>query len=202
MSIEKSESIKSLTGALAQFHKSVTKITKDGVNPYFNNKYASLSNILDGIKQPLQESGLVFTQLPSGEDELITMLIHAESGEFISSCYSMKPIKNDPQGRGSAISYQRRYSLAAILGLNIDDDDDANAASTPPKKSAQLPQINDRQLLQFLGKLETAKDMNEVDILLKNVKANFTFAVEQSKQIASKVGVISKKFNGSSEANK
>jgi hypothetical protein len=126
---------------------------------------------LEGIKQPLQESGLVFTQMPSGEDELITMLIHAESGEYISSSYSMKPIKNDPAGRGSAISYQRRYSLAAILGLNIDDDDDANAASTPQLKSpAQLPQINDKQLMQFLGKLETAKDMNEVDTLLKNVR--------------------------------
>jgi hypothetical protein len=152
MSIEKSESIKALTSALAKFHTSVTMIAKDEKNPYFNNKYASLSSILEGIKKPLQESGLVFTQLPSGEDELITMLIHAESGEYISSSYSMKPVKNDPQGRGSAITYQRRYSLAAILGLNIDDDDDANAASTPPKKPAQLPQINDKQLLQFLGK--------------------------------------------------
>ena len=48
----------------------------------------------------------------------------------------MKPAKNDPQGLGSAITYQRRYALGAILGLNIDIDDDGNAASTQPKKQS------------------------------------------------------------------
>jgi len=43
----------------------------------------------------------------------------------------MKPVKNDPQGQGSAITYQRRYALGAILGLNIDADDDGNQASKP-----------------------------------------------------------------------
>ena len=52
----------------------------------------------------------------------------------------MRPSKNDPQGVGSCITYQRRYAIGAILCLNIDDDDDANIASgntaqkEPPKK--------------------------------------------------------------------
>ena len=41
----------------------------------------------------------------------------------------MRPSKNDPQGVGSCITYQRRYAIGAILCLNIDDDDDANIAS-------------------------------------------------------------------------
>ena len=45
----------------------------------------------------------------------------------------MKPIKDDPQGAGSVITYQRRYALGAVLGLNIDEDDDANKASQPVK---------------------------------------------------------------------
>jgi hypothetical protein len=45
----------------------------------------------------------------------------------------MKPVKNDPQSMGSAITYQRRYSLAALLNLNIDKDDDGNAASVAPQ---------------------------------------------------------------------
>jgi hypothetical protein len=53
------------------------------------------------------------------------------SGEYIWSNYEMRPVKDDPQGRGSCITYQRRYALASVLGLNIDDDDDANEASKP-----------------------------------------------------------------------
>ena len=43
--------------------------------------------------------------------------------------YEMIPSKNDPQGQGSVITYMRRYALGAVLGLNIDVDDDANTAS-------------------------------------------------------------------------
>ena len=41
----------------------------------------------------------------------------------------MNPVKNDPQGKGSVITYQRRYALAAVLGLNVEDDDDANTGT-------------------------------------------------------------------------
>lgn len=51
------------------------------------------------------------------------------SGEFIASKYTMRPTKNDPQGVGSCITYQRRYALGAALSLNIDEDDDGNKAS-------------------------------------------------------------------------
>lgn len=202
MPIERSDTIKELATALSAFHLSVAKIPKDETNPFYNKRYASLSGILDAIKQPLQDAGLVFTQFPTGQNGLATVLIHYKSGEFMQCEYFIQPVKNDPQSQGSALTYMRRYSLSAILGLNIDDDDDANAASTPPKKPAQLPTISDKQLMQFLGKLETAKDMNEVDTLLKNVKANFSMNAAQNNQITAKVGIVSKKFNGSTEANK
>jgi hypothetical protein len=129
--MEKSESIKEIAKALIVFHVKVDKISKDATNPFFKSRYASLSNILETINDALNESGLAVCQFPVNEHGLTTILIHSESGEFISACYEMKPVKDDPQSRGSAITYQRRYALAAILGLNIDDDDDANAASAP-----------------------------------------------------------------------
>jgi hypothetical protein len=46
------------------------------------------------------------------------------SGEWLSESYEMVPSKNDPQGAGAVITYQRRYALGAILGLNIDIDTD------------------------------------------------------------------------------
>lgn len=131
----KSESIKGIAGALGAFQGSMDKISKDATNPFFKSKYATLSNILDAIQQPLYEAGLTFTQFPVNEHGLTSLLIHMETGEYMQATYSMVPSKNDPQGIGSAITYMRRYALGAILGLNIDDDDDANAASTPAKEA-------------------------------------------------------------------
>jgi hypothetical protein len=87
-----------------------------------------LSNILDATNDGLIESGLTIAQFPVGDYGLETILMH-ESGEWIQANYTMKPVKDDPQGRGSAITYARRYAIAAILSLNIDDDDDGNLAT-------------------------------------------------------------------------
>lgn len=136
----KSESIKNLAIALCKFQSEVEKIKKEEMNPFFKKPYASLSNILDVIRQPLSDNGLSFVQFPSGEYGLETMLMHV-SGEWLSESYKMTPTKNDPQGAGSVITYQRRYALGAVLGLNIDTDDDGNAGSVPvtDKKQALTP---------------------------------------------------------------
>jgi len=135
--MEKSSEIKSLATALSKFQSEVGNIKKDATNPFFKSKYASLSAILDEIKKPLADNKLAVSQFPCNENGLTTILMH-ESGEFISETYQMKPVKQDPQGIGSAITYQRRYALGAILGLNIDEDDDANEATkTEAKKEPE-----------------------------------------------------------------
>ena len=131
--MEKSETINKLTAALVKFQSMMLKVGKDSINPHFKNRYASLSTIIEATQKPLADCGLAIIQLPEGENCLRTMLVH-ESGEFISESYRMTPSKNDPQGLGSAITYQRRYALGAILNLNIDEDDDGNQASARPKK--------------------------------------------------------------------
>jgi hypothetical protein len=129
--ITMSDSIKHLTKALSLFHIKMSPVKKDSKNPFFNSSYASLHTILEAISDPLAEAGLTFTQFPVGENGLCTIIAHADSGEYIMSEYTMRPTKDDPQGRGSAITYQRRYALGAVLGINIEEDDDANKASTP-----------------------------------------------------------------------
>lgn len=126
--LQKSESISNLATALVKFQKDVENIKKDSKNPFFKSKYASLSNILDAVRQPLSENNLSFTQFPCGEGELVTTIMHS-SGEFMSASFKVSPVKNDPQALGSAITYARRYALSAALGLNVQDDDDGNAAS-------------------------------------------------------------------------
>jgi len=132
--MEKSETINNLAKALIDFQSRVNKIKKDAKNPFFKSNYASLSNIQDAISNPLAESGLAYSQMPSGVNGLSTILIHAESGEYLMESFIMPVSKqNDPQAVGSAITYAKRYALAGVLGLNIDDDDDdANKAAEKP----------------------------------------------------------------------
>jgi hypothetical protein len=135
--MNQSESIKEISKAMISFHQKINKIGKDAKNPFFKSKYASLSNILDAIQNPLSDSGLSICQFPTGQNGLTSILMH-QSGEWISAEYEMKPVKDDPQGRGSCITYQRRYALAAILSLNIDEDDDGNKASYPQRVTNEM----------------------------------------------------------------
>lgn len=159
--MKKSESIKEIGKALIQFQLKVEKIKKDSNNPFFKSKYASLSNIQESISVPLTESGLAYCQFPDGEHGLTTIIIHAESGEWMEANYTMKPTKDDPQGVGSCITYQKRYALAAALALNIDDDDDANTAThggrTPEEaKENEKPWLNENTK-EFIGAVEKLK---------------------------------------------
>lgn len=115
--------------ALSAFQSKVGKIAKDGTNPAFRSKYATLPGILDAIAEPLRECGLAFTQIPSGLGKLTTKVVHLPSGESIEGEIEMHPVDQKPQTYGSVITYQRRYALVSMLGLNVDDDDDGNAAS-------------------------------------------------------------------------
>jgi hypothetical protein len=139
--MNKSESIKNIAGALVKFQSSVSKVAKESNNPFFKSKYASLANILDTIQKPLSECGLAISQFPDG-NALTTILLHADSGEWMESSYVMPVAKqNDPQAMGSAMTYARRYALGSILNLNIDDDDDGEKAMGRqiPKKDELTP---------------------------------------------------------------
>lgn len=143
--MEKSPNISNLSKALAQFHALVGKISKDSKNPFFKSNYASLPHILTEVSDPLQQAGLVITQFPNG-DGLTTMLLHADTGEYISATYTMPVAKaNDPQALGSAISYARRYSVSSILSLKIDDDDAEGAIKAvrqPQQAEDSRPWLN------------------------------------------------------------
>ena len=66
------------------------------------------------------------------------MLLHS-SGEWISEVVTTRSQKDDPQGLGSALTYLRRYALAAVVGVTATEDDDGNAASTPVNARVSAP---------------------------------------------------------------
>ena len=132
--MERSPSITNLTQGLAKFHAMVGRISKDAKNPFFKSNYASLPHIITEVADPLEKAGLILSQFPNG-DGLTTMLIHADSGEFISATYTLQVVRqNDPQAQGSAISYARRYAITSVLNLAISDDD-AEAAMRPVRQA-------------------------------------------------------------------
>lgn len=122
-----------LAKALNSFQKEVVTVSKDADNPFFKSKYARLDKIMSEALPKLTAHGLAVSQLVDnidGQSALTTVLMHT-SGQSIRSTMPLILSKGDPQGQGSAITYARRYSLAAILGIVIDEDDDGNKASQP-----------------------------------------------------------------------
>ena len=128
-----SESITKISAALVKAQGELNAVSKDGNNPHFRSKYATLQNIVESTRDTLRKHGLAVVQTFNETDgtyvSLTTTLLH-ESGEYISGTISMRPTKNDPQSIGGCATYARRYSYA-ILGIVADEDDDGNAASQP-----------------------------------------------------------------------
>jgi len=138
--MNKSENINELATALAKAQGAMRFAIKDANNPFFKSKYADLSSIVEAIRDSLAGNGLSYMQHlhPSDKHEVCveTVVLHA-SGQWISCGVVGIPVnKNDAQGYGSALTYARRYSLAAAVGVVADDDDGNAAASAAPKSSA------------------------------------------------------------------
>ncbi|WP_313695054.1 ERF family protein [Achromobacter mucicolens] len=143
--MQHSESMKAIAPALLAAQKATEFAKKDATNPHFKNKYADLPAVIEAVKPALNAAGIVYIQTASPSDDnrlhLTTMLMH-ESGEWISDTLVMPLPKQDPQGYGSAMTYARRYALAAITGV-YQDDDDGNAASGAGSRPTQAQ--NDAQ---------------------------------------------------------
>lgn len=141
----KSESIKELAIAFAKAQAEMGKAKKTSVNPAFKgSKYADLEEIIDTLKGVLPKYDLSYIQMPGVAGSLTTMLMHV-SGEFIGETATTPLRKQDPQGVGDAITYLRRYSLAAFAGIAQQDDDgnshgNPKAPAKPPVKAPIAPQ--------------------------------------------------------------
>lgn len=139
--ISTSETVKELYTALSKAQSVMASAKRTADNPFFKSKYADLDEIWAVAKKPLTDNGLSVMQFPTdGENDKITIICRLchSSGEWAESSLSLKPTKQDPQAIGSAITYGRRYLLAAIVGV-VTDDDDGNAASDPNGKASTKP---------------------------------------------------------------
>lgn len=155
--MNKSDSIAALAKALVAAQSKIENAHKTSNNPHFKSKYADLAEVINTARPVLTEHGLAVTQWPSYADGVVsveTMLTH-ESGEWISNVASAPADKLNAQGVGSAITYLRRYSLAAVSCI-AQEDDDGNKASEKEAASQQTraPTVHPETLLTWDDFLE------------------------------------------------
>lgn len=145
--MNKSENIGELAAALSKAQGAMQAAKMDSVNPFLKNRYADLGSVVQAARKPLADNGLSFSQCPSladGSVTVATLLMHA-SGQWIESAITLQ-VDNAKglsmaQSMGAIITYLRRYSLAAVLGIYADEDTDGNdprptTKSTPAQAAA------------------------------------------------------------------
>lgn len=150
--------------ALVAFQAEVGNVSKGKENTFFHSNYADLAAVKAEAQPFLTKHGLAVVQAPGylvvGDkiyDTLLTKVVHAKSGEVEQSTLVLKPVKQDPQAQGSAITYARRYAFMALLGLVADDDDDGNAASAPaPKRSHQEVGKGNAEIIAAIAAVQNA----------------------------------------------
>jgi hypothetical protein len=158
--LKTSESIDELCKALAKCQGEMGKASKSGFNPHFKSKYANMESVWDACREPLSTNGLCIIQAPNYSEGILTVttrLSHT-SGQWVESPLSIKPTGHTPQAVGSAITYAKRYSLMAIVGIADDDDDDGNQASFKGKSD---PRVDPKTLIKLENMLE-GRDIQKV----------------------------------------
>ena len=166
-----SEQINELAEALSKAQGEIEGAVKDSKNPFFKSSYADMHSVLACAREPLAKNGLSVvqpTQVIDGQLSLITMLMH-KSGQWIKSVMPLILVKQDPQSVGAALSYYRRYSYRALIGISAMDDDAESAMERKPKheqvaKPTETPTIDSLRLA--LGKIDTHIDKTKLAAFL------------------------------------
>lgn len=145
-----SDKLNDLFAALSKFQGELENANKGKQGHGY--KYADLAECINVAKPHLAANGLAVSQMLGANDQgkqtMITLLTHS-SGQWISSEFVMVDAvlqggsgKNPAQVLGSAITYQRRYAYAAMIGLAQEDDDAASVSGATRKQNNQAQQQN------------------------------------------------------------
>ena len=147
-----SDEINELAAALAKAQGVIANPDKGKVNPHFKSRYADIADGLEVIRPALSAQGLAFvqtTEVDRNADVLLTTrLIHA-SGQWIESDYPVGRA-GDHQKLGASLTYAKRQSLFALVGVaGALDDDDGNEASKGAPAPANVAYVSDAQIKEL-----------------------------------------------------
>lgn len=165
---DETDSIANLAAALAAAQGEMKAAAKDSKNPHFNSRYADLASVWEACREPLSRHGLAVMQRWSTVPEgvlLTTMLVH-KSGEWVRDRAVIPVAQKTAQAYGSALTYARRYALAALVGVAADDDDGNEAsqgARQEPQRQAQQRQQPKREEAKAEQKPEPKPEQAKAD---------------------------------------
>lgn len=182
--LTQSEKISELAPALLKAQQAIGEAKKDATNPFFKSTYADLLSVINTVKAPLNDNGIVFLQAINmvGDSQwavVDTMLLH-ESGEYLCASTPIVCAKqNDPQAFGSGITYAKRYGLQSLVGVPSADDDGEGAMQRdkPPAKKPQIIKPKKAITKQAFAKFiehhhDKLKDFNGFDFDYETFKAS------------------------------
>jgi hypothetical protein len=154
-----SENINELGAALALAQAEMGHAAKDAVNPHFRSKYANLASMIDACRGALTKNAIAVIQSPAMDREnrtvsVTTRLVHS-SGQWVEGELEAEVAKTDPQAIGSAITYLRRYGLAALTSVASDDDDGAAAVAPTARPRPSTAPVEYDQLVELQAKVKT-----------------------------------------------
>ena len=159
-----SDATDKIDAALAKAQGELENPLKDATNPHFRSKYATLDAGLNIVRSVLSKHGISVTQ-PTGFEDGVLMLYTrlACAGQWIQAEYPVSQFPVKQQELGSCLTYSRRYSLFSLVGIAGEEDDDANAATSPtpaPKRATKT------ETVELLSVDESSR---ERDVMLKNL---------------------------------
>lgn len=165
--MNKSASITKLAEALAKAQAEMPVVKMNATNPFLKNKFADLGAVIDASRPTLAKHGLSLSQFPTSDGDKIgvtNVLMHS-SGEWLEDTVylslSDEKGKSAAQVAGSVITYLRRYSWAAMLGLYADEDTDGHTGNTNGKK----PEV--KQEVTVTGKPEMTEQEKKQAVMDK-----------------------------------
>jgi hypothetical protein len=188
-----SEIINELASALSKAQGEMQAAIKDKVNPFYKSAYADLGSVWDAARPVLSKYGLCIMQtteiVPDGSRIIMVTTLAHTSGQWVKSYLPLNPSKNDSQSVGAALTYLRRYSLSAIVGVVCDDDDDGETAvgrgktqnkEQSPEKNSQPPTQDKTPPTERIGKAEIIAITNLMHDLNKESKKSFIDLIKQN----------------------
>jgi len=156
-----SPSVVNLAKALLQVQERLKPVVKDETNGFLKTRYATLANVLEAVRRPLLDNGVLLIQRavesPPGTVAVETRLIHC-SGEWMAGVTVIPLPEAEPGSRvnagqavGAAISYARRYGLMAMLSLAAVDEDTDNELRQEKTVLPDLPNVTYEDALSENG---------------------------------------------------
>lgn len=158
--MEQTKNIKNIMAKIFAIQQEIEPIVKDGKNDYYHSRYVTLSSLLSILRPIFKKYNIVFVQTPSGTS-IDTYLYDLESEECLTGKLDFVGL-TDMQKVGIGVTYARRYSLIAMLGLSEKDDDGNGTLPEPPKPQKSRDRIKDpieyafRNFASFVNHLKKA----------------------------------------------